>query len=96
VRTQPIEARELERVKNQLRTGFFRSLEPLQGRGSRLLSYEYHTGDPGYIGKDLARYQALDAASVLKAAGQYLRKDARLVITVESNPQAPIMGRIKR
>jgi len=95
IRTQPVEARELERVKNQTRADFFRSLEPLQGRGSRLLAYALYTGDPGYIAKDLARYQAADAAGLQKYAGQYLRKENRLIITVDPNPQAPIMGRVK-
>jgi zinc protease len=95
MRAQPVDERELERAKNQVRTSFLRSLEPLQGRGSHLLSYDYFTGDPGYLGRDLARYQAVDAAGVQKYAAQFLRRDARLVITVDSNPQAPIMGRIK-
>jgi zinc protease len=96
IRTQPVEERELERAKNRIRTSFFRSLEPLQGRGSHLLSYDYFTGDPGYLGKDIARYQAVEAAALQRYAAQYLRKDARLVVTVDPNPQAPIMGRIKR
>jgi predicted Zn-dependent peptidase len=95
-RTQPVEAREVERVKNRTRTAFFRSLEPLQGRGNRLLTYAYYTGDPGYIGRDLARYEAVDAASIQRYAAQLLRKDARLIITVDPNPQAPIMGRVKQ
>jgi zinc protease len=95
IRAQPVDARELERVKNQTRAGFFRSLEPLQGRGSRLLAYSLFTGDPGFIAKDLARYQAADAATLQKYAAQLLGKNARLVITVEPNPQAPIMGRVK-
>jgi zinc protease len=95
IRTQPVEARELERVKNQTRAGFFRSLEPLQGRASRLLNYALYAGDPGYIAKDLARYQAADAPSLQQCAAKFLRKDARLVITVDPNPQAPIMGRVK-
>jgi zinc protease len=95
IRTQPVDARELERVKNQTRAGFFRSLEPLQGRGSRLLAYALYTGDPGYIAKDLARYQAADAASLQKYAAQFLKKNNRLVITVDPNPAAPIMGRVK-
>jgi zinc protease len=96
LRTQPIEPRELERAKNQIRTTFFRGLEPLQGRASRLLNYAYLAGDPGFIGRDLARYQAVDAASIQRCVAQYLRRDARLVITVEPNPAAPIMGRIKQ
>jgi zinc protease len=95
VRTQPIDERELERAKNRIRTLFFRSLEPLQGRGSHLLSYDYFAGDPGYIARDLTRYQSVDAPTLQKYAAQFLRKDARIVITVDPNPQAPIMGRIK-
>jgi predicted Zn-dependent peptidase len=95
IRTQAVDARELERVKNQTRAGFFRSLEPLQGRAQRLLAYTFYTGDPGYIAKDLARYQAADAATLQKYAAQFLRKEARVVITVDPNPQAPIMGRVK-
>jgi len=75
LRTQPVDARELERVKNETRAGFFRSLEPLQGRGERLLAYALYTGDPGFIAKDLARYQAADAASLQKYAAQFLRKE---------------------
>lgn len=95
LRTQPVEGRELERVKNQTRAGFFRSLEPLQGRGSRLLYYTLYTGDPGFIAKDLARYQAADAAGLQKYAAQLLKRNNRVVITVDPNPQAPIMGRVK-
>jgi zinc protease len=96
LRTQPVDARELERAKNQIRTGFFRGLEPVQGRASRLLNYDYFAGDPGFIGKDLARYQALDAATLQRYAAQFLRRDARLIITVDPNPAAPIMGRVKQ
>jgi zinc protease len=95
VRTHPIDERELERAKNRIRTLFFRSLEPLQGRGSHLLSYDYFAGDPGFIARDLSRYQSVDAPTLQKYAAQFLRKDARIVITVDPNPQAPIMGRIK-
>jgi predicted Zn-dependent peptidase len=96
IRSQPVDERELERAKNRVRTSFFRSLEPLQGRGSHLLSYDYFTGDPGFLARDLARYQSVEATSMQKYAAQFLRKDARVVITVDANPQAPIMGRIKK
>jgi zinc protease len=96
VRSQPVEERELERAKNRIRTLFFRSLEPLAGRGSHLLSYDYFAGDPGFLQRDLARYQGVQAATLQQYASQLLRKEGRIVITIESNPQAPIMGRLKR
>ncbi len=95
IRTQPVEPRELERVKNQIRTDFFRGLEPLSGRAAHLLSYATFAGDPGFIGRDLARYEAVDAAGLKQYAARFLTRNARLVITVDPNPAAPIMGRIK-
>jgi zinc protease len=95
LRTQPVDARELERVKNQARLRLLRSLETLQGRGARLLGYGYLGGDPGFGSQDLARYQAVDAAAIQRQAAALLRKEARVVVAVEPNPRAPIMGRVK-
>jgi predicted Zn-dependent peptidase len=94
VRTEPVQVHEIERAKNKIKTEFFRSLEPIHGRASRLLYYAYHLGDPGSIERDLARYQAVDAAALQACAERYMRDDSRLVITVAPNPQAPIMGRV--
>jgi hypothetical protein len=40
------------------------------------------------------RYRAVDAPAVQAAARTYLRAAARVVMTVEPNPDAPIMGRV--
>ena len=88
--------RELERAKNQIESDTVRSLEPLLARAERLQSYNYLPGDPGYLGEDLRRYRAVDAAAIQRAAEQYLGKDARVIVTVEPNPDAPIMGRVKK
>jgi zinc protease len=96
VRTRPVLTREIERIKNQIETGMFRGLQSPAGRAGRLLAYNLYVGDPGYIGQDLARYQAVGPTGIQKLAAQVLRKDARLIITVEPNPEAPIMGRLKK
>jgi zinc protease len=96
VRSEPVQSREIERVKNQIETGMFDGLESIAGRAGRLLAYNTYLGDPGYIGQDLARFQAVNATQIQQVASTVLRKDARLVITVEPNPEAPIMGRVKR
>lgn len=96
VRTQPLSPTELERVKNQIKTDTYASLEGIAARARQLASYALYTGDPGYIQKELARLQAVDAASVQKLAASLLGRHQRLVITVDSNPAAPIMGRIKK
>jgi predicted Zn-dependent peptidase len=94
VRTMPVEPRELDRAKNQIEFDTFRNLEPILARAERLQLYNLNAGDPGFLQKDLAAYRSIDAAAVQQAAARYLRKDARVVITVTPNPEAPIMGRV--
>ena len=90
----PADAVELERAKNQIESGTVRSLESIIARAERLQHYNYLVGDPGYLGEDLRRYRAVDAESVRRAAETYLKLGARVIITVEPNPDAPIMGRV--
>ncbi len=95
MRTTPVEARELARAQSQIEFDTFRNLESLLARAERLQMYNYNAGDPDYLQRDLAAYRAVDAAAVQQAVTRYLRRDARLIITVTPNPDAPIMGRVK-
>jgi zinc protease len=90
----PVDDRELARAKNQIESDTVRSLEPLLARADRLEHYNDYLGDPGYLAEDVRRYRAVDAAAVQAAARTYLRAAARVVMTVEPNPDAPIMGRV--
>ena len=94
LRAAPVEAKELDRAKNQIEFDTFRNLEPILARAERLQLYNLNAGDPGMLQKDLASYRAIDAAAVQQAAGKYLRRDARVLVTVMPNPDAPIMGRV--
>jgi zinc protease len=93
---KPIDAAELERGKNQIESEAVRSLESLLARAERLQSYNDFLNDPGFVTEDLRRYRAVDAAAVQRVAQEILRKDGRVVVTVEPNPDAPIMGRVKK
>jgi predicted Zn-dependent peptidase len=90
----PVDAAELERAKNQIESDNVRGLEPLIARAERLQHYNYFKGDPGYLAEDVTRYRAVDAAAVQRAAKESLRAAARVVVAVEPNPEAPIMGRV--
>jgi zinc protease len=92
----PVDATELDRAKNQIESDTVRSLESLLARAERLQSYNYLLGDPGFLTEDLRRYRAVGAAAIQRAAQQYLKKDARVIVTIDPNPDAPIMGRIKK
>src|SRR5262249_10306404 len=91
-----VDAAELDRAKNQIESDTVRSLEGLLARAERLQSYNYLVGDPGFVTEDLRRYRAVDAAAVQRAAQQYLKKDAGLTVPSDTNPDAPIRGRIKK
>lgn len=96
MRSAPVEPRELLRAQNHIEFETFRNLEPLLARAERLQTYNYSAGEPGYLQRDLAAYRAIDAAAVQQTAARHLRKDARVIITVTPNPEAPIMGRVKQ
>jgi predicted Zn-dependent peptidase len=73
-----------------------RSLEPVLARAERLQSYNYLLGDPGFVTEDLRRYRAVDAAAIQRYAREVLDKNNRVIVTVDPNPEAPIMGRVKK
>jgi predicted Zn-dependent peptidase len=95
LQAKPVDAAELDRAKNQIESDTVRSLEPILAQAERLQSYNYLLGDPGFVTEDLRRYRAVDATAVQKYAQEVLNKDGRVVVTVDPNPDAPIMGRVK-
>jgi zinc protease len=78
----PPTAAELQRVVNGIETRFVRSLESVEGKANQLNAYLYHTGDPGYLPQDLARYRALVPADIQRVAREYLADQERVVISV--------------
>jgi zinc protease len=74
--------RELDRAKNSFETQFFEQMEPLLTRADRLALYDFYTGNPDYFEEDLARYRAIDASDLSRAAERYLSLDRRVVLSV--------------
>jgi zinc protease len=87
-------AAEVDRARNQTKTGIFRGMEPLAGLAMRLLYYDVFAGDPAYLRRDLERYDQATPETLRTWAKKLLDKNARLVTSVAANPQAPIMGRL--
>jgi zinc protease len=87
---------ELDRAKNQIESETVRSLESVLARAERLQSYNYSLGDPGFVTEDLRRYRAVDAGALQRYAREVLDRNNRVVVTVDPNPEAPIMGRVKK
>jgi zinc protease len=74
-------------------------LERLGGFGGvadTLNHYNQYTGDPNYLGKDLARYQSATIASVKQAGAKYFTKNQAVVVScipgqkvVDDVPRSP-------
>jgi zinc protease len=90
---------ELESARNKEETGLISGLERLGGFGGvadMLNYYDQYTGDPGYLPKDLARYDAATKASVQQIAESELGKDQHVVVycvpgkkVLEDVPRSP-------
>jgi zinc protease len=76
-------ADEVDWARNKEETELISGLQRLGGFGGvadQLNYFNEYTGDPGYLPKDLARYDAATAASVQKYIQETLGKDQRVVV----------------
>ena len=84
LREQGATETELEGARNTHLTGLISGLQRLGGFGGvadRMDYYNYYTGDPGYLPKDVARFQHVTVASMHKLAQSSLTDDKRVVVT---------------
>lgn len=76
-------AAELERARNLIETRTLAQLERLGGFGGvadQLNRYNQFVHDPGYLARDLGRYDAATPASVRQVAAAKLQRTARVVV----------------
>jgi zinc protease len=76
-------AQELERARNKLQAQKVRRLELLGGFGGvadTLNRYNHYLGDPGYLSKDLKRYDAVTSATAKTLADKDLNDNQRVVV----------------
>ena len=94
LRNTPPTADELERARTANVSSLVLSLESVTTRANLLNSYNQATGDPGYLEKDLARYEAIKAEGVQRAVATYLPEGKRVVTIVTPKRGAPRAGRL--
>lgn len=90
VRKNGVTADEVERTKRVILAGMLRGLERIGGFGGKadmLDRYQTYQGDPGWLGKDLARYRAVTPDQVKAFAGKYLVTDRRAILDVEPSKE---------
>jgi zinc protease len=80
------------------RTGFLATsafdLEQVGRRADHLNAYAHYTGDPGFLPKDIARYEGATTASLREAVRTWLPPDRRVVVMVRPTKGAPLCGRL--
>jgi zinc protease len=80
---------EVTRAKRNVVGGLVRSVERVAGKAEQLNAYAMYTGDPGYLPKDVARYQAVTRPQVHAVAKSLLPADRVLVLDTEPAGTAP-------
>ncbi len=82
-RTEGPSAGELERARNVIETKMLGQLERLGGFGGvadQLNLYNQFLNDPGFLARDLGRYDAATPATVKRTAQARLQRSARVVV----------------
>ena len=90
LRSQPPEAREVERAVNQVEASFYRGMERVgsyRGKADQLNAYYAATGRPDYFAEDLARYTSLSPSDVQAAIARWLPAARRVELVVEPEVQ---------
>jgi zinc protease len=74
---------ELQRARNTIESAVIRALETLGGFGGvadRLNQYNHYIGDPGYLERDLGRYENSTVKALHDTARSRLSRDQRVVV----------------
>jgi len=92
IKTQPVDAKELEKAKNQQIAAFILGRQSAQSKGDALGRYAVLGKDPNLINTELDRYLRVTAADIQRVAREYFTPRRRTVLVIEP-PQAPKQSR---
>ena len=81
---------DLERAKMNIVSGMIYGLESVAGKVSQLASYETFTGRADYIAADVARYENVTKADVMRAYRRYIADKPSVVMSIvpQGQPEA--------
>jgi len=79
---------ELEKARNQYRSGVLGTLESALGRAEFLQLFAVYLGDPARARTDLERYAAVTPADVQRVAAKYLVAANAAVVIAQPQPES--------
>ncbi|HEX8248581.1 MAG TPA: pitrilysin family protein, partial [Pyrinomonadaceae bacterium] len=68
-----ISEKDLNRIKAGQETQFYNSLSSVLGKSAQLAQYNYLTGDPGYVEKDIKNVLAVTTADIKRVYEKYIK-----------------------
>jgi zinc protease len=86
-------ASEMERCQAQAEANFIYRLQTVGGfggKGDQLNAYNTYVGDPGFFETDLARYRRVTPEAMQRVSREWLRPDARVLLSVVPRGQAEL------
>jgi predicted Zn-dependent peptidase len=79
LKTTPLSAADLQRVKNQVQAGLLRNLDSNHGMAQLLAEYKAESGSSHQLFTDLERLNQITPAEMQKVAQRIFRPDNRVV-----------------
>ncbi|WP_427450922.1 M16 family metallopeptidase [Litorimonas sp. WD9-15] len=73
---------DLTRVKSSIVSGLIYGLESVQGKVSQLAAYETYRDNPNGIGDDIARYEGVTKADVMRVYNQYIKDNSAVIMSI--------------
>jgi predicted Zn-dependent peptidase len=86
LQNQLVDAKELERVKTQLRASAIKEMQSSQNRAEALAQFELAEGNAELINTELDRILAVTPAQIQAAAKKYLVSEKRAVLEIQPAP----------
>jgi zinc protease len=68
-----ISEKDLNRIKAGQETAFYNSLSSVLGKSAQLAQYNYLTGDPGFVEKDIKNVLAVKPSDVMRVYQKYIK-----------------------
>jgi len=84
---KPVDAKELERIKTQLRASRLKDLQSSLSRAKTLAQYTVTDNNPGLINTELDAMLAVTPAQIQAAAKKYLTPQNRAILEIQPAPQ---------
>ncbi|MCQ8877667.1 insulinase family protein [Pseudoalteromonas shioyasakiensis] len=83
---------DLDKVKAKIESGAIFGLQSVSGKVSQLAAFETFTGNPNYIKDDIARYNAVTKADVMRVFNQYIKGKAAVIMSVVPEGQIQLIA----